>query len=39
MKNSGIYNPIYLVEDHGDIGHCKISELALRQAITNTQVN
>uniref|UniRef100_A0A1X7VLV8 Crossover junction endonuclease MUS81 n=1 Tax=Amphimedon queenslandica TaxID=400682 RepID=A0A1X7VLV8_AMPQE len=38
MKLCGVANPVYLVEDYGDIAHCKVSQRGLYQAITNTQV-
>lgn len=38
MKHSGVYNPVYLVEEFGDISHCKLPESSLHQAVTNTQI-
>lgn len=38
MKLCGVANSVYLVEDYGDIAHCKVSQRGLYQAITNTQV-
>lgn len=38
MKLCGVTNPVYLVEEYGDIAHCKVSQKGLYQAITNTQV-
>lgn len=39
MKQSGVCHPIYLVEEYGDITHCRLPERSLYQAITNTQVH
>ena len=38
LKNSGIQNPIYLVEDYGSTQNLSIPEDTLLQAIANTQV-
>ena len=38
MKQSGIRYPVYLVEEYGDMTHCKLPLKSLHQAVTNTQV-
>ncbi len=38
MRNCGVPNPIYLVEEYGDASHLKLTQRTLEQAVTNTQV-
>jgi len=38
LRNCGLRNAIYLVEEYGSMEHFKIPEETLNQAIINTQV-
>jgi len=38
LRNCGLSNVIYLVEEYGSMDHFKIPEETLNQAIVNTQV-
>ena len=38
LKHCGLKRPIYLVESHGSMKNLSLSEDALQQAISNTQI-